>query len=119
MEFIHGCSGDHCSSSGKQRALPAYEPRPRRCCQEPAGHRRRPGSTECYDEASRGWKVKLQVRTTCGHYPSALYRYVSTLLVGLSIRLANAPNASALVFFALLLGFGVKLPTVTIHNWLP
>jgi NADH-quinone oxidoreductase subunit M len=33
--------------------------------------------------------------------------------------LANAPTASALVFFALLLGFGVKLPTVPIHNWLP
>jgi len=33
--------------------------------------------------------------------------------------LANAPGASALVFFGLLLGFGVKLPTVPIHNWLP
>jgi len=33
--------------------------------------------------------------------------------------LAHAPLASALVFFALLLGFGVKLPTVPLHNWLP
>ncbi len=33
--------------------------------------------------------------------------------------LSSAPTASALVFFALLLGFGVKLPTVPIHNWLP
>ena len=33
--------------------------------------------------------------------------------------LANAPGAGALVFFGLLLGFGVKLPTVPLHNWLP
>lgn len=33
--------------------------------------------------------------------------------------LADAPLTSALVFFALLLGFGVKLPTVPLHNWLP
>lgn len=33
--------------------------------------------------------------------------------------LAHAPNASALVFFALLIGFGVKLPLVPLHNWLP
>ena len=33
--------------------------------------------------------------------------------------LAHAPVASAFVFFGLLLGFGVKLPTVPIHNWLP
>ena len=33
--------------------------------------------------------------------------------------LAQAPFASALVFFALLIGFGVKLPTVPLHNWLP
>ena len=33
--------------------------------------------------------------------------------------LAHAPTVGALVFFALLLGFGVKLPTVPLHNWLP
>jgi NADH-quinone oxidoreductase subunit M len=33
--------------------------------------------------------------------------------------LAHAPAAGALVFFGLLLGFGVKLPTVPVHNWLP
>jgi len=33
--------------------------------------------------------------------------------------LAHAPLASALVFFALLIGFGVKLPIVPLHNWLP
>lgn len=33
--------------------------------------------------------------------------------------LANSPEAGALVFFALLIGFGVKLPTVPVHNWLP
>lgn len=33
--------------------------------------------------------------------------------------LADASTPSALVFFALLLGFGVKLPTVPLHNWLP
>ena len=33
--------------------------------------------------------------------------------------LAHAPIASALVFFALLIGFGVKLPIVPLHNWLP
>lgn len=33
--------------------------------------------------------------------------------------LAQAPLASALVFFALLTGFGVKLPIVPLHNWLP
>lgn len=33
--------------------------------------------------------------------------------------LAHAPLASALVFFALLFGFGVKLPIVPLHNWLP
>ena len=33
--------------------------------------------------------------------------------------LAGTPGASALVFFALLLGFGVKLPIVPLHNWLP
>src|SRR3546814_6528800 len=33
--------------------------------------------------------------------------------------LAQAPLASALVFFALLIGFGVKLPIVPLHNWLP
>ena len=33
--------------------------------------------------------------------------------------LAGAPLASALVFFALLIGFGVKLPLVPLHNWLP
>ena len=33
--------------------------------------------------------------------------------------LAAAPTAAALVFFALLLGFGVKLPTGPLHNWLP
>ena len=33
--------------------------------------------------------------------------------------LAHQPTAAALVFFGLLLGFGVKLPTVPIHNWLP
>lgn len=33
--------------------------------------------------------------------------------------LAGAPDMAALVFFALLLGFGVKLPTFPLHNWLP
>lgn len=33
--------------------------------------------------------------------------------------LARFPTASALVFFAMLLGFGVKLPTIPLHNWLP
>ena len=33
--------------------------------------------------------------------------------------LAQSPATAALVFFALLLGFGVKLPTVPLHNWLP
>lgn len=33
--------------------------------------------------------------------------------------LADAPGLSALVFFALLFGFGVKLPTFPLHNWLP
>jgi NADH-quinone oxidoreductase subunit M len=33
--------------------------------------------------------------------------------------LAHAPLAAALVFFALLIGFGVKLPIVPLHNWLP
>jgi NADH-quinone oxidoreductase subunit M len=33
--------------------------------------------------------------------------------------LAQAPLAAALVFFALLIGFGVKLPIVPLHNWLP
>lgn len=33
--------------------------------------------------------------------------------------LAHAPLGSALVFFALLIGFGVKLPIVPLHNWLP
>jgi NADH-quinone oxidoreductase subunit M len=33
--------------------------------------------------------------------------------------LAASPVAAALVFFALLLGFGVKLPIVPLHNWLP
>jgi NADH-quinone oxidoreductase subunit M len=33
--------------------------------------------------------------------------------------LAHAPTTAAFVFFALLLGFGVKLPTVPLHNWLP
>jgi NADH-quinone oxidoreductase subunit M len=33
--------------------------------------------------------------------------------------LADAPGLGALVFFALLLGFGVKLPIFPLHNWLP
>ena len=33
--------------------------------------------------------------------------------------LAQFPVASAVVFFALLIGFGVKLPIVPLHNWLP
>lgn len=33
--------------------------------------------------------------------------------------LAQAPLAAAVVFFALLIGFGVKLPIVPLHNWLP
>jgi NADH-quinone oxidoreductase subunit M len=33
--------------------------------------------------------------------------------------LAQAPMTAALVFFALLFGFGVKLPTFPLHNWLP
>lgn len=33
--------------------------------------------------------------------------------------LAQAPLAASLVFFALLIGFGVKLPIVPLHNWLP
>ncbi len=33
--------------------------------------------------------------------------------------LSHAPMAAAAVFFALLLGFGVKLPTFPLHNWLP
>jgi NADH-quinone oxidoreductase subunit M len=33
--------------------------------------------------------------------------------------LAQSPLASSLVFFALLIGFGVKLPIVPLHNWLP
>ena len=33
--------------------------------------------------------------------------------------LAHRPDVAALVFFGLLLGFGVKLPTVPLHNWLP
>ena len=33
--------------------------------------------------------------------------------------LGHAPLASSLVFFALLIGFGVKLPIVPLHNWLP
>jgi len=33
--------------------------------------------------------------------------------------LAASPVAGALVFLALLFGFGVKLPTFPLHNWLP
>ena len=33
--------------------------------------------------------------------------------------LAHSPAAATLVFFALLIGFGVKLPIVPLHNWLP
>ena len=33
--------------------------------------------------------------------------------------LAQAPGGAALVLFALLIGFGVKLPIVPLHNWLP
>jgi NADH-quinone oxidoreductase subunit M len=33
--------------------------------------------------------------------------------------LTRAPTTAAAVFFGLLLGFGVKLPTVPLHNWLP
>lgn len=33
--------------------------------------------------------------------------------------LAGRPTAAALAFFGMLLGFGVKIPTVPIHNWLP
>jgi NADH-quinone oxidoreductase subunit M len=33
--------------------------------------------------------------------------------------LTESPTIAALVFFALLLGFGVKLPIVPLHNWLP
>ena len=33
--------------------------------------------------------------------------------------LAQSPGLAALVFFALLVGFGVKLPSVPLHNWLP
>ena len=33
--------------------------------------------------------------------------------------LAHSPIAATLVFFALLIGFGVKLPIVPLHNWLP
>lgn len=33
--------------------------------------------------------------------------------------LADAPLASALVFAALLVGFGLKMPIVPLHNWLP
>lgn len=33
--------------------------------------------------------------------------------------LDRSPLASGLVFFALLVGFGVKLPVVPLHNWLP
>lgn len=33
--------------------------------------------------------------------------------------LAGSSTAAVFVFFALLLGFGVKLPTVPLHNWLP
>jgi NADH-quinone oxidoreductase subunit M len=33
--------------------------------------------------------------------------------------LAQAPSRAALVLFALLIGFGVKLPIVPLHNWLP
>lgn len=33
--------------------------------------------------------------------------------------LANAPGAAALIFLALIFGFGVKLPIVPLHNWLP
>ncbi len=33
--------------------------------------------------------------------------------------LAHRPAVAGLVFFGLLLGFGVKLPTVPLHNWLP
>jgi NADH-quinone oxidoreductase subunit M len=33
--------------------------------------------------------------------------------------LAQVPATAALVFFALLIGFGVKLPTIPLHNWLP
>lgn len=33
--------------------------------------------------------------------------------------LANSPGAAAAVFFALLFGFGVKLPAFPLHNWLP
>jgi NADH-quinone oxidoreductase subunit M len=33
--------------------------------------------------------------------------------------LAKSPVSSSLVFFALLIGFGVKLPIVPLHNWLP
>ena len=33
--------------------------------------------------------------------------------------LAGGGPGAAFVFFALLLGFGIKLPTVPLHNWLP
>lgn len=33
--------------------------------------------------------------------------------------LAHAPTAAAATLFALLIGFGVKLPIVPLHNWLP
>jgi NADH-quinone oxidoreductase subunit M len=33
--------------------------------------------------------------------------------------LANMPGTAAVVFFALLFGFGVKLPAFPLHNWLP
>lgn len=33
--------------------------------------------------------------------------------------LEGAPTAAALVLLGLVLGFGVKLPTVPLHNWLP
>ena len=33
--------------------------------------------------------------------------------------LAGRPVAATLAFFGMLLGFGVKIPTVPIHNWLP
>ncbi len=33
--------------------------------------------------------------------------------------LAGRPLAAALAFFGMLLGFGVKIPTVPLHNWLP
>ncbi len=33
--------------------------------------------------------------------------------------LADSPAAATAVFFALLIGFGVKIPLVPLHNWLP